>query len=203
MMDASSPATPTDQSYQEPLIRKTLATMGLVAVLAVPAFFLIVLQRSTHSRMLRTGDSIPTKAWGGVDLGDAPRGGISGKRAAILFFSVDCPHCQNEIPIFNEAERRFGSEMDFVAIALNDKQKVDSFVRTHDIRTKVHVDEKGTVGKLFGVSEVPVLFLVNENQRIEWIGIGEQPRTELFRRLSALARKRMATAIESGEETRK
>lgn len=186
-MDASSPAAPTGQSYREPLIRKTLATMGLVALLAVPAFFLVVLQRSTNSRMLRAGDSIPTAGLDGVDPGGALLAGVNGKRAAILFFSVDCPHCQNEIPIFNEAERRFGFETEFIAIALNDKQKVESFVRTHDIRTRIISDERGVTGKLFGVSEVPALFLVNENRTIEWVGVGEQPRTELFHRLSALA----------------
>jgi peroxiredoxin len=192
-MDASSPATPTDHLTQEPLIRKALATIGLMALLAVPAFFLVVLQRSTNALTLRTGDSIPTVGLGGVDPGRALLAGIREKRTAILFFSVDCPHCQNELPVFNEAERRFGLEMKFFAIALNDKQKVESFVRTHDVRTKVLVDEKGVVGKLFGVSEVPALFLVTENQKIEWVGTGEQPRTELFRRLSALVAKDLST----------
>jgi peroxiredoxin len=177
--------------------------MGLVALLAVPVFFLVVLQRSTNFRMLRAGDSIPAMGLDGVGSGGALLAGISGKRAAILFFSVDCPHCQNEIPIFNEAERRFGSDVDFVTIALNDGQKTESFVRTHDVRTKVHVDEKGIVGKLFGVSEVPALFLVSENQRIEWVGVGEQPRMELFRRLSALVAGRLSTEAEGAGEIRK
>jgi peroxiredoxin len=202
-MDASSPAAPADQSRKESFFRKTLATMGLVALLAVPAFFLVVLQRSTNPRMLRAGDSIPTAGLDGVDAGGGVLAGITGKRAAILFFRVDCPHCQNEIPIFNEAERRFGSDVNFIAIALNDRQKTESFVRTHDVRTKVHIDEKGVVGKLFVVSEVPALFLVNEDQRIEWIGVGEQPKVEFFRRLSALVARRMAVASEGAEQIRK
>jgi peroxiredoxin len=202
-MDASSPAAPTGQSYQKPLIRKTLAIMGLLALLAVPAFFLVVLQRSTNLRMLRAGDSIPVAGLNGVDLGSASPAGIMGKRAAILFFSVDCPHCKNEIPIFNEAERRFCSDVNFIAIALNERQKIESFVRTHDVRTKVYIDEKRVVGKLFGVSEVPALFLVNEDQRIEWVGVGEQPRTELFRRLSALVAGRTTIASEGAEQIRK
>ena len=177
--------------------------MGLVALLAVPAFFLVLLQRSTNSRMLRAGDSIPTAGLDGIDPGGAMFKGISEKRSAILFFSVECPHCQNEIPIFNEAERRFGSDVNFIAIALNDKQKTESFVRTHDIRTKFHVDEKGIVGKLFGVSEIPAIFLVNQRRRIEWVGVGEQPRTELFRRLSALVADRLTATAENAEEIQK
>ena len=202
-MNASPRAAPTDQLYREPLIRKTLATVGLVVLLAVPAVFLVVLQRSTNLRMLRAGDSIPAAGLDGADPGGVLLAGISDRRTAILFFNVDCPHCQNEIPIFNEAERRFGSEVNFVAITLNDKQRTESFVQTHDVRTKVHVDERGTVGKLFGVSEVPALFLVNQGRKIEWVGIGEQPRTELFRRLSALVAKGLPTTEENAEEIRK
>ena len=177
--------------------------MGLLALLAVPAFFLVVLQRSANSRILRAGDSIPTAGLDGVDAGGGLLAGITGKRAAVLFFSVACPHCQREILIFNEAERRFGSDVDFIAVALNDRQKAESFVRMHDVRTKIIIDEKGVRGKVFGVSEVPALFLVNENQRIEWVGVSEQPRTELFRRLSALVARRAAIASEGAEQIRK
>jgi peroxiredoxin len=199
----SSQAAPTDRSYREPLIRKTLATMGLVAILAVPAFLLVVLQRSTGLRMLRAGDSIPSARLDGVDPGGGLPVDIRGRRSAILFFSVNCPHCQNEIPIFNEAERRFGSDVSFIAITSSDKQKTELFVRTHDVRTKVYVDEKGIIGKLFGVSEVPALFLVNQDRRIEWVGVGEQPRAEFFRRLSALGANGLPAKVENTEEVRK
>jgi peroxiredoxin len=202
-MNTSSQAAPTDRLYRKPLIRKTLATVGLVATLAVPASLIVMLQRSTGLRTLRVGESIPTTGLDGIDPGVGLPADISGKRSAVLFFSVNCPHCQNEIPIFNEAERRFGSDVDFVAIALNDKQQVESFVRTHDVRTKVHLDEKGSIGKLFGVSEVPALFLVNQDRRIEWVGVGEQPRTELFHRLSALVANGLKATVGSAKEVRK
>jgi peroxiredoxin len=202
-MDASSPAAPTDQSYQEAPIRKTIATIGLMALLAVPVFLFVVLQRSANLRTLRAGDSIPVASLGGVDPGDALLAGISGKRATILFFSVDCPHCQREISIFNEAGKRFASEVEFVAIALNDRQKTQTFVRTNDVGARVLIDEKGVVGRLFGVSELPALFLVNQDQKIEWVGVGEQPRTELLRRLSVLAGKGPSTVAQGAENTRK
>jgi peroxiredoxin len=177
--------------------------MGLLALLVVPVALLVVLQRSTNSRMLRAGDSIPTAGLEGSGPEGALLAGVSEKRCAIFFFSVDCPHCQNEIPIFNDAERRFGSDVNFVAITLSEKQKAESFVRTHDVRTKVFIDEKRIVGKLFGVSEVPAFFLLNQDRRIEWVGVGEQSRTEIFRRLSALAAKGPTATIENAEESRR
>ena len=202
-MDASSQPVPTDQAHQKIFIQKTIATIGLVALLAVPVFLLVVLQRSGNSRVLRAGDSIPATALGGVDPGDAFLAGISGKRAAILFFSVDCPHCQREIPIFNEAGRRFWSRIEFVVVALNDREKTQTFVRTNGVVASVFIDEKGIVGRSFGISELPALFLVNQEQKIEWVGVGEQPRTEVFRRLSAFVSKYPSTTAQGAEITRK
>ena len=202
-MDSSSQAASTNQSSEGRLIRKTTAIFGLVALLAVPAFLLVVLQRSEFTRPLRAGDSIPVVTLGGVEPGGALLAGMSGKRAAILFFSVDCPHCQWEIPIFNEAMKRFASQVEFFAIALNDRQKTEMFVHANDIRVRVLVDEKGVVGRLFGISELPALFLVNEEQRIQWVGTGEQPRAEIFRRLSKLVDKNESAAAWIGENSRK
>jgi peroxiredoxin len=199
-MDARPPSVSTDH---EPSNRKTLATLGLLALLAVPVFLLVALQRSAKSRVLRTGDSIPTAALRIVDPGEALLAGISGRRAAILFFSVDCPRCLRDIPIFNEAGKRFGEEVEFVAIALTDRQKTQTFVRTNNIGARVIIDDRGVVGRLFGVSEVPAVFLVNRDQRIEWVEVGEQSKAELLRRLSMLAGSGPSTAAQNAENTRR
>lgn len=186
-MDASSAATPPNENNQNRVILKMLATLGITVLLAVPVFFLVALQRSTNSRMLRVGDPVPAVALVGVDPGGAFIAGVSGKRTAVLFFSVDCPRCQNAIPVFNEAERRFGSEVDFVAVALNARNSVEPFVKTHIVRTRILIDERGTVAKHFGISEVPTLFLVNPAGIITWVEVGELSRTALLRQLSVLA----------------
>ena len=185
-MDAPSPAAQKNQANRNLPIRKTMATIGLMALLSVPVFLLVVLQRSAKSKMLRAGDVIPVVTLGSIDPGDALLAGITGRRAAILFFSADCPHCQREIPIFSEVAKQFALEIEFVAVALGDRKKAQTFVQTIDPGGRVLIDEKGVVGKLFGVSEVPSLFLVDHDQRIVWVGVGEQSKGELLHRLSIL-----------------
>ena len=202
-MDASSPAAQTNQLYQDLSIRKTMATIGLMALLTIPVFLLVVLQRSVKSRTLGSGDSIPVVALGAVEPGDALLAGITGRRAAILFFNADCPHCQREIPIFNEVARRFVSDVEFAAIALGDRKKTQTFIQTTDVGARVLIDEKGTVGRLFGVSEVPALFLVENDQKIAWVGVGEQPRGELLRRLSILVSRSALRASQGAVNTQR
>jgi peroxiredoxin len=185
-MNAPLSTTASNQSQRITHARKAMATLGLVALLAVPVVLLIALQRSTNPKILRTGELIPGEALEAIETGNVSLKSTSGRSRAFFFFRADCPRCRNEIPALNEAERRFGAMVDFVAIALGNKQGAEAFMRTHDVRMRVFVDERGGVGKLFGVSEVPALFLVNQSQRIQWVGIGEQPRREIFRRLAML-----------------
>ena len=180
-----------------------MATIGLMALLTIPVFLLVVLQRSVKSRTLGSGDSIPVVALGAVEPGDALLAGITGRRAAILFFNADCPHCQREIPIFNEVARRFVSDVEFAAIALGDRKKTQTFIQTTDVGARVLIDEKGTVGRLFGVSEVPALFLVENDQKIAWVGVGEQPRGELLRRLSILVSRSALRASQGAVNTQR
>lgn len=202
-MNTSSPLASKYQPHQEPFGRKTFAAIGLVALLAGPAYLLVVLQHSAHSRMLKAGDSIPAVALRGVDPGIALLSGISGRRAAILFFRVDCPHCEYEIPIFNEAEKLFAAEIQFVAIALSDSQKAQTFVGTNHVEAMVLIDDKGFVGRLFGISELPVLFLVNEDQKIEWAGVGEQSRTGVLHQLSAFTLSQPLKTGDNAKSTKK
>jgi peroxiredoxin len=202
-MNTPSPTAPADQPHQEPLIRKSIGAISLVVLLAVPVFLLVVLQRSTNSRVLHVGDPIPAAALHGVAPGDALLAGINERLAAIFFFSVDCPHCQREIPIFNEVGKEFASEVEFIAIVLSDQQKTQSFVQTNDILARVLIDENGAVGKMFGVLELPAFFLVNHDHKIQWVGVGEQPRSEVVRRLSILVGKSLSTAQQGAENTRK
>jgi peroxiredoxin len=192
-MDTISPALSTSQSTKSQRRRKAVATIAFVTMLAGPALLLVVMQRSSLSRSLRPGDLIPEAKLSENNPGPSLLTSVESKIAAIFFFSIDCPHCQREIPLFNEAWRRFGDQVEFLAVAFSDEQKVGDFSRTHDIRLPVVVDPHVVTGRAFGISELPALFLINQDKTIEWIGTGERSKGEIFRRLSALVEKNRST----------
>lgn len=185
-MDPIPPSISTHRIQQDSGNRKSLAYVAFVVTVAAPALLLMVLQRSVHSSGLRAGDTIPTANLGRADQGRAVLAFTNGKNAALLFFSTNCPHCQWEIPVLNDATRRYGDRVEFAAIALNDTPRVQSFLRTNDVRLRVIIDEARNVARVFGIEEVPTLVLFNREKTITWIGSGEQTRGEVFRRLESL-----------------
>lgn len=189
-METHSPVTATHQSIQDSGLRKAIAFTAFIALLAAPTIFFVMVQRSMNQRTLHSGESLPERELIVSSQGREILARIRRKDAAIFFFNTSCPHCQREIPILNEAWKRFGGDVEFVAVALNSEEKVRSFVKTTDVRIDVIVDEKGSLRKAFDVSELPSLFLVNRDEKVHWIGTGEQSREEIVRRLASLIKEK-------------
>ena len=196
-------ATPRDHPLQSSVLRKTVSAVGLIALLGAPVVLLIVLQRSAKTQMLRSGTIMPITALAATDPGRTLIACTGGRKAAIFFFSVDCPHCQRQIPILKETWKVFASQVEFIVVALSDWQRSEAFLRTNEIGAKVLIDENGVVGRLFGVSELPTIFLVDRDQKIVWAADGEQSRGEILRRLKALAVTNASTATQDDGNNRK
>jgi len=70
------------------------------------------------------------------DLSDTPQtiGNWKGKVLVINFWATWCSPCLKEIPHFVRMQRRLGGRgLQFVGIAIDDRDKVQAFVRKHEI----------------------------------------------------------------------
>ena len=120
-----------------------------------------------------------------MNVFDLPLPDFTGKRLALLFFKVDCPHCQREFSSVNRLSIAFKSDIVFAAISLSSPQKTKALLDVNTSRVLVLVDEKAEARNALGVLEVPALYLVNADQTIEYRGIGEQS-PEKLRKLFAM-----------------
>lgn len=197
-MAASPPAPPSNQTSQKTHLQKSLASFGLMALLAIPVILLVAIKRSSGVHTLMSGQSIPTLVLSDVNSGDWSLMAMRGKRAAILFFSVDCPHCQREMVIFNEAQKSLWTDVEFVAISMSDRLKTRTFVQATKTLARVLVDEKGEASRLFGISELPTLFLVDRDQEVRRVIAGEQTRGAMLHRLFEFGGKNPVPIAHSG-----
>ena len=202
-MAVSPPVSPSNEVNQKPQVQKSLASLGLMALLTIPVILIIAIKRSSTEHTLRVGDSIPPRVLSDVVSGEWSSASKSGKRVAVLFFSVDCPHCQREMVIFNEAQKALWTDVEFVAISMSDRKKTWAFVQTTRTLARVLIDEKGEAGRSFGIVELPTLFLVDKDQEVRRVITGEQTRGAMLHPLFEFVGKNAAAIARGGDDTGK
>lgn len=198
-MAALPSAPPSKEANQRTHVHKSLASLGLMALLAIPVFLIVAIKRSSSVHTLMAGDPIPPLILSDVNTGEWSLTTARGKRAAILYFSVDCPHCQREIAIFNDAQKSLWTEVEFIAISASNRPKTQMFVRATRTLARVLIDERGEAGQSFGISELPTLFLVNKDLEIQRVIVGEQTREAMLHQLFEFGSKNR-TAIASSDD---
>ena len=185
-MQSSTCSSAISESGLKPVTRRGLAGAGLIVLLAVPVLALIMLQRSAGRHVLGAGEPLPALGLRDMEGKEVLLSDLARQPAVIFFFSVDCPHCQRQMPIVVKASQTFGRYFRFLAISVSGQQKTYGLVKAGGTVPIVLVDEKEVAAKAFGVSELPVLFIVGGDQRIRRVLIGEYSRTVLENLLTKL-----------------
>lgn len=166
-----SPPTTIDSPH--PIMKRLGAAIGLVALIIIPVGLLVLLQRAANTHTLRKGDAVPRLKLISLESNEVSFEGFGGKRLALLFFSVDCPHCQKEILNFERLQKLFAEKITFLGVSLSERKKTEGYLRSHGLTVETLLDEKGEAGRAFGIDEIPALFLVGEGLNVEHREIGE------------------------------
>jgi peroxiredoxin len=183
-VDTPLPTTSLAKATPRRKTKRLVAVFALVALLCIPEFFVILVQRTANQPSLHRGDTIPPLILRDLNLRKISLPDFTGKRIALLFFKIDCPHCQRELFSVNRLSTTFKGDIIFAAISLTDGQKTKDLLGVNKSGMLILVDEKAEARNAFGVLEVPALFLVNADQTIEYRGVGEQS-SERLRKLFA------------------
>lgn len=94
---------------------------------------------------------------------------FAGKVLLVSFFATWCPPCIEEIPTFNDLQKRY-DEKDFSIIALSVDQGgpevVERLIRKKKIKYPVLMADNAVMQNFGGVYGVPVSFLVNKEGNV-------------------------------------
>src|SRR5690242_828898 len=132
--------------------------------------------------------TLPTTHGDSFSLKDALQRGP----VVLAFFKVTCPVCQYAFPLYERAYQRLkGTNVSFVGVSQNEEDHTEQFMRQYGVTFPVLLDDpdKYPVSSGYGLTNVPTLFLIQQDGSIELSGVGwsKNDTEEIVRRLSTQA----------------
>lgn len=111
---------------------------------------------------------------------------FQGHPVLLKFWSPECLHCVNEMPVVKEAYDRFSSNIIFLTVAAQTPVNVvESFSKEQDIDFPVILDPEGTILRLYQIKRIPFTYLIAPDGKIQSTLIGTQTLEELEQELEA------------------
>lgn len=97
-----------------------------------------------------------------------------GKVVLLNFWATWCPNCRKEGSSFNILYNQYRSQ-DFILYRIDTKESRETilkFLEHEPLRVPVLLDEKGKVGRLFGVWAHPTTYLIDRQGMVRYRSIG-------------------------------
>ncbi|MBA4601929.1 TlpA family protein disulfide reductase [Thermoactinomyces mirandus] len=89
-----------------------------------------------------------------------------GKPSLINFWASWCPPCKVEMPYIQKAYEKYGNQVNFMMVnltAMDDKAKMEQFLKEGSYDFPVLLDETGKVGEMYQAFSIPTTYIVDEN----------------------------------------
>jgi len=132
----------------------------------VVLFFIVSL--SSEISALEVGDKAPEFSLPNADGEMIGLSDFKGNVIILDFFATWCPHCRKEMPGFIELHDAYGDKgLVVVGIASEGTEEVKDFIDELDLNFSVLIDNKESVGNLYGpIESIPTTFLVDKEGKI-------------------------------------
>ena len=144
--------------------------------------------------------SLPALDGGQFSLQDALRAGP----VLVAFFKVSCPTCQYAFPYLERIHRAHrDGNISMVGISQNNRADTTAFLKQYEVTFRVLVDDPNgyAVSNAYGLTNVPTLFLIAPDSRIEISSVGwvKQEVEDINRRFAAARQIAPVAIFQPGE----
>jgi len=113
---------------------------------------------------------------------------LKGKIVVINFWFVECKPCVMEMPELNELVEEYkGKDIVFLALALNEKKQLNTFLKTTKFNYKV-VSNGKSIADSYGVEGFPTNVIIDQEGIIQYVstGIGPDNKSNLQKEINKL-----------------
>jgi peroxiredoxin len=157
-----------------PTIKKKIAALSLLIVLVSSPIILIWYSKKYNlEEPSLIGMRIPS-----ITVSTLSEARFSfdyrGKKHIILFFSIECPKCRNELSNFDSLYSQFKSRIDFFAISLSNLEETKMLVSLEKFLFPIFQGESDTLLDTLKINGTPVIFFVDEQQILRHRYLGDR-----------------------------
>lgn len=142
---------------------------------------------------------IATLDGGKFKLGEALKKGA----IVLAFFKITCPTCQYAFPFFDRVHRAYAGNVPWFGVSQDEERYTREFMREFNVSFPVLLDDTDAypVSNLFDLSNVPTVFLVGPDRKIQYSAVGwdKKELEQLNARVAKLARMAPAAIFGPGE----
>ncbi len=153
---------------------------ALLLASSLVLFFCLFYGCSDHKVLIRTGQAAPHFELSDIN-GKTLRfpGDMQGKVVAIRFWADWCKSCAEEMPVIEKVYNKY-KDKGLVILAVNigqEKDAVEKFVKGIEITYPVLLDPGAVVTRRYGVTGLPITFIIDRNGTIRQKILGEAGKT--------------------------
>jgi len=122
------------------------------------------------------------------------------------FFKVSCPTCQYTFPYLERLHRAHSDKIAIVGISQNDERDTAAFLEEYGVTFPTLLDDPNSyaVSNAYGLTNVPSLFLIGQDGRIEISSVGwvKQEVEDINRKLAEAQKVALPVIFQPGEDVR-
>ena len=169
--------------------RKVIALIIIIFVITGFVAGYIYIQNKMFVQPLTVGEIVPPVVVQTLDGKDVSTRSLFIKRSVVIFFSTSCSHCEDAIKNIRLLFPVIKDSLNIVAISIDNREETEKFIRNHDVSFPIYLDIAYKAREVFHVYPIPVLFFLNQDQRLIKFKAGEQSKEQLRAMLLSFAYK--------------
>ena len=143
-----------------------VATASLLAPLAIPA----------QDLGIEVGAKAPVVTVQSLDGKDVSLGNYIGKTPILIeFWATWCPNCKELMPTLLDAEKKFGKQVKFMAIAVainQSPEKVRRWLAAHPLPHDTFYDVEGKAAGAFDAPATSYVVVLDKSGKVVYTGLG-------------------------------
>ena len=97
---------------------------------------------------------------------------LKGKKVIVNFWATWCPPCKEEMPILEEYYKKYGKDVEILAINIDPQYNVKEYQKTMGLTFPILLDNEDKINNAYDILTVPTTFIINEQGIITHKQIG-------------------------------